>query len=58
MINSRYTQDLQQANKDRRTYSKQIKNFKNELFKVLETQFKEWSLSKPEQEVALLFKKA
>ncbi|WP_225879242.1 helix-turn-helix transcriptional regulator [Isorropodon fossajaponicum symbiont] len=58
MINSRYTQDLQQdlqqANKDKKTYSKQIKIFKNELFKVLEIQFKEWSLSKSEQEVALL----
>ncbi len=61
MINSRYTQDLQQdlqqANKDRKTYSKQIKIFKNELFKVLEIQFKGWSLSKSEQEVALLLLK-
>lgn len=53
-ISSRYTQNLQQTNK---TYSKQIKIFKNELLKVLEIQFKQWSLSKSEQEVALLLLK-
>ena len=53
-ISSRYTQDLQQTNK---TYSKQIRIFKNELFKVLEIQFEQWSLSKSEQEVALLLLK-
>jgi DNA-binding NarL/FixJ family response regulator len=53
-ISNRYTQNLQQTNK---TYSKQIKIFKNELFKVLEIQFEQWSLSKSEQEVALLLLK-
>lgn len=53
-ISSRYTQNLQQINK---TYSTQIKIFKNELFKVLELQFEQWSLSKSEQEVALLLLK-
>lgn len=53
-ISSRYTQNLQQTNK---TYSKQIKIFKNELLKVLEIQFEQWSLSKSEQEVALLLLK-
>lgn len=53
-ISSRYTQNLQQTNK---TYSKQIKIFKNELLKVLEIQFEQWHLSKSEQEVALLLLK-
>nr|WP_225879709.1 hypothetical protein [Abyssogena phaseoliformis symbiont] len=48
---------MQQANKDIKTYSKQVKIFKNELFKVLKIQFKERSLSKSEQEVALLLLK-
>ncbi len=48
VINSRYTQDLQQANKDKKPIPNKVKFFKNELFTVLETQFKEWSLSKHE----------
>ncbi len=48
---------IQRLDKDNLNYTKQIKILKHELFQVVVTQLKEWSLSKSEQEVAILLLK-
>jgi uncharacterized membrane-anchored protein YhcB (DUF1043 family) len=47
-------QSLKKVKKDKETYSQQVQVLRVGLLKVLNSQFEQWSLSKSEQEVALL----
>ncbi len=55
--NKALKKSIQRLDKDNLIYSKQLKSLKHELFEVVVTQLKEWSLSKSEQEVAILLLK-
>lgn len=48
---------IQRLDLDNLNYSKQVKILKHELFQVVSAQLEDWSLSKSEQEVAILLLK-
>lgn len=50
-------ESIQHLDQENLNYSKQVDSLKHELFQVIEAQLKEWSLSKSEQEVAILLLK-
>ncbi len=59
MIDNRHSvksleQNLKKVKKDKESYSQQAQVLKVGLIKALNSQFEQWSLSKSEQEVALL----
>ncbi len=55
--NETLEKSVQRLDQDNLNYSKQVKALKHELFQVVATQLKDWSLSKSEQEVAILLLK-
>lgn len=55
--NQTLEKSIQRLDQDNLNYSKQVQALKHELFQVVSSQLKDWSLSKSEQEVAILLLK-